>query len=151
MKLERSQDPRWVDSILDWPGTWVLARVALTSAFLIGGVTKAVDFSAAVAEQSHLGLHPARVWAAIAVVVELVGPALVISGYFVWLGAGALGALTAIAAIVATPFWSLTGTARFIALNTFFEHMGLIAGCVMAALLAEHAGRRRRQTGMRAS
>jgi uncharacterized membrane protein YphA (DoxX/SURF4 family) len=146
MKLDPPPDPRWVDAILDWSGTWVLARIALTSAFLIGGVTKALDFSAAVAEQSHLGLHPAPVWAALAIGVELLGPALVISGYFVWLGAGALGALTAIASVVATPFWSLAGTARFIAINTFFEHMGLIAGCVMAALLAEHARRQRPQT-----
>jgi uncharacterized membrane protein YphA (DoxX/SURF4 family) len=151
MKLEQSQDPGWVDVILDWSGTWVLARVALTSAFLIGGVTKALDFSAAVAEQNQLGLHPAPVWAVFAIVIELVGPLLVISGYFVWLGAGAIGVLTAIAMVVSTPFWSLAGTARFVAVNGFFEHMGLIAGCVMAALLAEHAGRRRRQTETKAS
>jgi uncharacterized membrane protein YphA (DoxX/SURF4 family) len=146
MKLDQPRDPRWVDAILDWSGTWVLARVALTSAFLIGGVTKALNFPAAVAEQSHFGLHPAAVWAAFAIVVELVGPLLVISGYFVWLGAGAIGVLTAIAMVVATPFWSIAGVARFAAVNGFFEHMGLIAGCVMAALLAQHAGRRRRQT-----
>jgi uncharacterized membrane protein YphA (DoxX/SURF4 family) len=147
MKLDPPQDPLWVDAILDWPGTGVLARIALTSAFLIGGVTKALDFSAAVAEQSGLGLHPAAVWAGLAIVIELVAPALVISGYFVWLGAGALGVLTAIASIVATPFWRLAGTARFIALNTFFEHMGLIAGCIMAAVLANQASRQRRRTG----
>jgi uncharacterized membrane protein YphA (DoxX/SURF4 family) len=146
MELDQSRDPRWVDAILDWPGTWLIARMGLTSAFLIGGVTKGLNFSAAVAEQNHFGLHPAPVWAVLAIVVELVGPLLVISGYFVWLGAGALGVLTAIAMIVATPFWNLAGTARFAAVNGFFEHLGLIAGCVMAALLAQHAGRQRRQT-----
>jgi uncharacterized membrane protein YphA (DoxX/SURF4 family) len=146
-----SRDPRWVDSILDWPGIWLLARVALTSAFLIGGVTKALNFSAAVAEQNHFGLHPGEVWAVLTIIIELVGPMLVISGYFVWLGAGALGVLTAVAAVAATPFWSLAGSARFDALNSFFEHMGLIAGCVMAALLAEHASRQRQQTDSNAS
>lgn len=150
MKLKQPADPRWVDTVLDWSGTWFLARVALTSAFLIGGVTKALNYSAAVAEQSHFGLHPAPLWAVLAIIVELVGPVLVISGYFVWLGAGALGALTAIATVVAAPFWSIAGTARFHAVNTFFEHMGLIAGCVMAALLAEHANRMQRQTDIEA-
>ncbi len=103
-----------MDSILDWSGTWFLARVALTSAFLIGGATKALNFPAAVAEQSRFGLHPAAVWAVLSIIVELAGPALVISGYFVWLGAGAIGVLTAIAAVVATPFWSIVGTARFL-------------------------------------
>jgi uncharacterized membrane protein YphA (DoxX/SURF4 family) len=145
MEPDQSRDPRWVDAVLDWPGTWLIARIALTSAFLIGGVTKALNFSAAVAEQNHFGLHPAPVWSVLAIVVELVGPLLVISGYLVWLGAGALGVLTAIATVVATPFWNLAGTARFTAVNGFFEHVGLIAGCVMAALLAKRAGRRRRQ------
>jgi uncharacterized membrane protein YphA (DoxX/SURF4 family) len=151
MDLHKPRDPRWVDLILDWPGTWFLVRVALTSAFLIGGAAKALNFPAAVAEQSRFGLHPAAVWAVLTIIVELGGSALVISGYFVWLGAGAIGVLTAVAAVVATPFWSLVGTARFDALNTFFEHMGLIAGCAMAALLAEHASRLRQQTDIKAS
>jgi hypothetical protein len=28
--------------------------------------------------------------------------------------------------------------AQFVAVNSFFVHVGLIAGCVMAALIAEH-------------
>jgi hypothetical protein len=31
--------------------------------------------------------------------------------------------------------------ARFVAMNTFLEHFGLIGGFVMAALVAEHAKR----------
>ena len=41
--------PRFVDAILRWRGTPVVARVALASAYLIGGITKLADFSAAVA------------------------------------------------------------------------------------------------------
>jgi uncharacterized membrane protein YphA (DoxX/SURF4 family) len=54
----------------------------------------------------------------------------------VWLGAGALGVLTAVATFVAQPFWALEGPARAIATNGFFEHLGLIAGLVLAAVLA---------------
>jgi uncharacterized membrane protein YphA (DoxX/SURF4 family) len=144
------RDPRWVDAILDWSGTWFVSRVVLTAVFLIGGVTKLLNFPAAVAEQDQLGLHPGAVWAALAIIVELVGPILVISGYFVWLGAGALGVLTAIAAVAAHPFWDLQGPARFMAINYFFEHLALVAGCVLAALLAEHADRERRKGRMTA-
>jgi len=51
--------PRWISALLTWQWTRRLARVALVSAYLIGGVTKLFDFTAAVAEQEHFGLHPA--------------------------------------------------------------------------------------------
>jgi uncharacterized membrane protein YphA (DoxX/SURF4 family) len=77
-----------------------------------------------------------------AIAVELICPILVISGRLVWLGTGALGVLTAIAIFAADRFWLLQGQAHFEATNSFFEHIGLIAGLVMAALLAEHEKRR---------
>ena len=132
------RDPRWVDSALDWRWTWFCARVALTGAYILGGLTKLFDFPAAMAEQEHFGLHPGWLWAAVTIAIELAGPALIISGRFVWLGAGALGVLTAVASVLANNFWDLQGQARFTATNNFFEHFGLIAGFVLAALLAEH-------------
>jgi uncharacterized membrane protein YphA (DoxX/SURF4 family) len=144
MPALRSDDPRWVDAVLDWRWTWLVARIALTGAYILGGLTKLADFPAAVAEQKHFGLHPGAFWAAATIAVELIGPALVISGRWVWLGAGMLGVFTGLAALLANNFWTLQGQARFAATNAFFEHIGLIAGFVMAALIAEHAGREQR-------
>lgn len=115
---------------------WILARTALSSAYLIGGVQKLLDFQAAVAEQAHFGLQPAALWAVLAIVVELGGSLLLILGRLVWLAAGMLSALTAIAMLVANNFWALEGHERFIALNAFFEHLGLIGGFALAAILA---------------
>jgi uncharacterized membrane protein YphA (DoxX/SURF4 family) len=131
--------PGWIAGLLSWPWTWRLARAALASAFLIGGVDKLLDFPAAVAEQAHFGLRPAWMWAALAIAVEIGGSLLVIFGRLVWLGAGALGVLTAVAMLVANDFWSMTGHDRFVALNTFFEHLGLIAGLVLVSIRAEEA------------
>ena len=137
------RDPSWVDAILAWRGTWLLARIALASAYLLGGIVKLADFPAAIAEQEHFGLYPGVVWATLAIVVELGGSALVISGRLVWLGAGALGVLTGIACLVADNFWTLQGPARLMVMNSFFEHIGLIAGFVLAALTAASAKRLR--------
>ncbi|MEW6640572.1 MAG: DoxX family protein [Pseudomonadota bacterium] len=136
--MARSADltPRFVDAILGWRGTPVVARVALASAYLIGGLAKLMDFSAAVAEQEHFGLTPGWLWAALAIAVELLGSILVISGRLVWLGAGGLGVLTAVAMLTANNFWALDGAARFAAFNAFFEHLGLIGGFVLVAVLA---------------
>ena len=57
-------------------------------------------------------------------------------GRLVWLGAGGLGVLTAIAMLTANDFWHLIGHDRFITLNAFFEHLGLIAGLVIVSIHA---------------
>jgi uncharacterized membrane protein YphA (DoxX/SURF4 family) len=128
------QDPAWVSEILHWQWVLVAARLALTSAYLLGGVTKLINFSAAIAEQERFGFRPGWFWAALTILIELGGSALVLSGYMVWLGAGALGCLTAIAMVRADNFWTKSGQERLTQANTFFEHLGLIGGFVLIAL-----------------
>jgi uncharacterized membrane protein YphA (DoxX/SURF4 family) len=139
--MRDTPDPAFVDAILDGRWTWFLARLALVGAYLLGGLVKLFDFPAAVAEQAHFGLHPPEVMAALTIAVELIGPLLILSGRWVWLGAGMLGVFTALAALTANAFWTMQGEARFAATNAFFEHVGLIGGFVLAALVAEHARR----------
>jgi uncharacterized membrane protein YphA (DoxX/SURF4 family) len=142
MAATAEYSPPWVGAILGWRATWFLARLALSSAYVIGGVNKAIDFPAAVAEQAHFGLEPAWVWALVTIIVELGGSLLLIWGRLVWLAAGALGVLTATAMLVANNFWAMEGQARFMAMNNFFEHLGLIGGFALAAVVAANTGRR---------
>jgi uncharacterized membrane protein YphA (DoxX/SURF4 family) len=132
----KTDAPRWIAGILSWPSLLPISRIALVSAFLIGGIQKLIDFNGAIAEQAHFGLQPAWLWAAAAVVVELGGSVLVIVRRWVWLGAGGLGVLTAIAMLTANDFWAKIGHDRFIAVNDFFEHLGLIAGLVLVSVLS---------------
>src|ERR1700758_2650178 len=132
----KADNPRWVRMILSWPWLLPISRIALVSAFLIGGIQKLIDFPAAVAEQAHFGLQPAWMWAAAAIVVELGGSALVIFGRWVWLGAGGLGVLTAVSMLTANSFWAKTGHDRFLTVNTFLEHLGLIAGLLLVSVLS---------------
>jgi len=135
--------PAWVRALLSQRWVLPVARLILVSAYLIAGVYKLLDFDAAAAEQAHFGLHPGPVWAAMAIVVEIGGPLCVLSRRFTWLGAGGLGVLTLVAMLVAADFWNMTGTARFMALNAFFEHLGLIGGLVLVTVLndsRDHAG-----------
>jgi len=137
-------NPSWVEAILDWRWTWPLARVGLTSAYWIGGLSKLFNFTDAVAEQAHFGLNPPALFAVLTIIVELAGSALVISGRWLWLGAGALAVFTALATLVAHPFWTMAGHERFLATNAFFEHLGLIAGFVIATLFARRERLRER-------
>src|ERR1700730_10668712 len=80
----KTDTPRWISAILSWPWLLPISRIALVSAFLIGGVQKRMDFPAAIAEQAHFGLQSVWLGAAAAIVVELGGSALVIFGRWVW-------------------------------------------------------------------
>jgi uncharacterized membrane protein YphA (DoxX/SURF4 family) len=138
----RADTPRLVATILASPWLWPAVRIMLVSAFVIGGFTKLFDFAGAIAEQEHFGLRPGWLWATLAIVVELGGSALVVAGRWVWLGAGALGVLTAVAMLAANNFWTLSGHDRFMALNAFFEHLGLIAGLVLVSVYATDRAKR---------
>lgn len=129
--------PRLVDAILDRRWTGRVARLLLVGPYLLGGVVKASDWSAAVAEQAHFGMQPPAVWAALTIAVELTGPLLILSGRLVWLGAGMLGVFTMLAAVVANAFWTMPpGHDRFMATNAFFEHLALFGGFILAAMIA---------------
>ena len=134
-------DPILIDRILDWRWTWLLARSAVVLIFLISAIYKTLNFSAAIAEQEGFGLRPGALWAIVTIAIQFASSLLIISGRFVWLGAGALGVFTGSAAILAHGFWTMHGQERFENMNAFLEHIGLIGGLVMTALVAEHAKR----------
>jgi len=140
MRAVVAGNPSWVAGLLSRQWVMPLMRVALVSAYLVGGIGKLFNFHGAILEQAHFGLHPAWLWAALAVAVEIGGSLCIIFNRFVWLGAGGLAALTVVAMLVANDFWNLSGNARFVALNGFLEHLGLVAAFVMVTWLASKAG-----------
>lgn len=135
-------DPAWVDAILDWRWTWLIARLALTAPFIVGALMKLSNLPAAILEQEHFGLHPGLPWALVTIAVEIAGPVMILSGRFIWMGTGALAVFTFIANLLANRFWEMSGAERFMAMNSFFEHIALIGGFVLAALAAEFEQRK---------
>lgn len=133
-------NPRIIAALLDWPGTAFVARLALTGPYILGGIVKLTDWQGAVAEQAHFGMQPAAIFAAVTIAVELIGTAFILADRRAWLGAGMLGIFTLLAAIVANAFWTMPmsghGQDRFMATNAFFEHLGLVGGFVLIAILS---------------
>jgi transmembrane protein len=120
----------------------ILARIVLTFVFWSSGLAKLIDFPAATAEMEQFSLTLAGPVAAAVIVVQLGGSALVISGRLAWLGAGALAVFTLLTIPVAHAFWGMTGEKAFIEMMFAFEHVTVIGGLMMAAIL----GSRRRPT-----
>ncbi len=114
------------------PVRWV-ALLLLCAAYLQGGLVKLLDFGGAVGEMQHFGLAPAPLFAAAVIVLELGASALILTGRLRWLGALALAVFTAAATFMANRYWDATGQDRFMLMNSFFEHWGLVGGFLLVA------------------
>ena len=117
------------------PVTAAATRIVLCLPFLWSGLSKLLDFSGGTAEMAALGLAPAWLFNALTIFVQLGGSLLVILNFWTWLGAGALGVFTALATVLAHQFWTLEGFERVRELNTFLEHLAIIAGFVLVATI----------------
>ena len=135
--------PRPIAQVLAAPGADFIARLALASPFLISGVVKLVDFGGTTGEVAGLGLQPAALVAASVIITQLGGSVLFLTRRFCWLGAGILAAFTALATLLAHPFWAFDGLDRGRQTATFFEHIAIVGGLAASALLVNGAGPRR--------
>ena len=108
--------------------------LGLCAAYLQGGVDKAVDFNGAISEMQHFGLAPAIPLVVAVIVLELGASVMILTGFYRWLAASVLGGFTLMATLIALRFWELpAGHERFMAANTFFEHLGLAGGFLLVA------------------
>lgn len=111
---------------------WI-ALLLLCSAYLQGGINKLTDFAGAVAEMQHFHIAPAAPMALLVIAGELGASALILLGFYRWLGALFLGLFTVMATLVANRFWEMAGMERFMAANSFFEHLGLAGAFLLVA------------------
>lgn len=120
---------------LGWAG-WA-ARLALASAFVLSGVLKLADFAGATAEvRALIGMEPAALIAAAVIAVQLGGSALLLmGGRMTAVGAVLLGGFTLAASLAAHDFWNADSATWARQATTFCEHLGLIAGLGLAAML----------------
>ena len=129
-----------LDDVLRSPATAAAARVVLCLPFWWSGFDKLIDFSGGTAEVAAFGLPAPAALNALTVLVQLGGSALVIANVWTWLGAGALGVFTVIVTLLAHQFWTLQGSSQTEQLNVFLEHLAIVAGFVLAAILSVQIG-----------
>jgi uncharacterized membrane protein YphA (DoxX/SURF4 family) len=125
---------------VDTPLLRWLMLPAICAAYIQGGLVKVLDFNGAMAEMTHFGLQPAALFASLVIVLELGASALILTGFYRWLGALALAGFTLAATLMANRFWEMSPPERFTGMNGFFEHIGLAGALLLVALydLKEH-------------
>jgi uncharacterized membrane protein YphA (DoxX/SURF4 family) len=129
MNAIESTAARFATPLVHW-----IALLGLCAAYLQGGIVKATDFNGAIAEMEHFGLAPAAPLAIAVIALELGASVMILTGFYRWLAAFALGGFTLMATLIALRFWELPpGQERFMAANAFFEHLGLVGGFLLVA------------------
>lgn len=111
---------------------WI-ALLGLCAAYLQGGLDKAMDLPGAVGEMEHFGLAPARPLALATIALELGASLLILAGFLRWLGALGLAGFTLLATLLANRYWEMAQPERFMAANSFYEHLGLAGGFLLVA------------------
>lgn len=111
-----------------------IALLAICAAYLQGGLVKALHFPGAVAEMHHFGLQPAELLAVAIIILELGASAMILSGWFRWLGALLLAVFTLAATFVANRFWEISQPDSAMVMNAFFEHLGLCGALLLIVL-----------------
>jgi len=118
-----------------------IGAIAATFMFWSSGLGKAAHFADTLGEMAHFGLNPPWLFAVGTIGVQLAGSALVIvGGRFAWIGAAALALFTLATIPLAHAFWTLPPEAAFGERLIAEEHISVVGGLIVAALLAREHG-----------
>ncbi len=116
---------------------WRLPCAALAAPFVLSGLSKAFDFAGATAEVRALtGFEPAWVGAVAVIAAQLGGAALLLGGgRWTRYGALLLALFVAVATLLAHSWWTKAGIDRVRDFNAFWEHIAIIGGLGLAAMI----------------
>jgi transmembrane protein len=118
-----------------------VGAIAATFMFWSSGLGKAAHFADTLGEMAHFGLNPPWFFAIGTIALQLAGSALVIfGGRYAWLGAAALALFTLATIPLAHAFWTLPPEAAFGERLIAEEHLSVVGGLIVAALLARAHG-----------
>ena len=102
--------------------------------FLWSGVSKSIHFQQAVEENAnYYHLPRPRTMAILQIAIVFIGSALVISGWCIWLGAGALAVFVLLASYIGHAFWKKQGRERDIQLFVFLNHFVIACALLFVA------------------
>lgn len=128
--------PKLIATILDSRAFLLIARIVLTFVFWSSGLGKLIDFSANAAIMESFGLEPGWLVNAATLTLQLGASLAIIVNRGAWLAAGALSVFTLLTIPLVHPFWTKAGEEAFRDLTVALEHISLVGGLALAAILS---------------
>ncbi len=114
---------------------FLIARLCLAAVFLYSGADKLWHWRSSIEEVKGDGLPWPAAFAGATVFTQLVGGFLVAAGFFAWLGALLLAGFTVAATLVGHRFWLRRGSEFAHELTTSLEHVAIVGGLLLLAVL----------------
>ena len=130
--------PTIIVTILNSHRFLILARIMLTFVFWTSGLAKLIDFTESSAEMESFGLSPGWLINTLTLLLQIGASLLIIFNRWTWLAAGALAIFTILTIPIAHPFWSKEGAEAFLDITVALEHVSVIGGLAIAAILSLH-------------
>lgn len=112
----------------------LVARILLTSEFLIAVNGKITGWDGQAAYMASHGLRFIPVLLGAALVIELVGSICLITGYRASEAAAVMFVYLGIVSVELHGFWRLAGDASGMAMTQFFKNLGMMGGLLMIAV-----------------
>lgn len=128
--------PRIIAALLSSPAFLLATRIVLTFVFWSAGIAKIIEFQANAAEMESFGLTPGWLVNTATFTLQIGGSLMIILNRGAWLAAGALSVFTLLTIPIAHPFWLKSGDEAFRDMTIAMEHISLIGGLAMAAILS---------------
>lgn len=126
----------FIHRILDSKALWIVARILLVVIFLSSGLAKLIDFEGGLAEMRSAGLYPPVFFNVVTIMTLLTGSLLILMNRWVWLASGALSVFMLLTILIVHTFWSNPVEGFEVALFFALEHMTVIGGLIMAAIVS---------------
>jgi putative oxidoreductase len=113
--------------------TSLIGRILLSIVFLLSGVMKVTAFSQMLPFMQAKGFPLPGVCLGIAAAIELIGAALLITGYQARLSAWVLLVYLIVATVVFHNFWAAKGMEQQTQLINFLKNLAIMGGLLMVA------------------
>ena len=117
----------------------LVARLLMVALFLPAGLNKISGFEGTVGYIASVGLPLATAGAVLAIVIEIVGPLLLLVGLQTRWAALMLAGFTVLATVLFHNFWAMPAEQQFVQQLMFFKNLGVVGG--LLALAGLGAGR----------
>ena len=133
--------PLLVAKLLDQAWFIVFGRIVLTFAFWGSGVDKLIHCQDSVSVMEKLGVAQPILINALTVTCQIGGSFLIIFNRFTWMGAGALGVFTLLTIPMVHRFWAMSGEDAIRTAHRAMEHVTVVGGLMIVAILSRYSGR----------
>lgn len=111
----------------------LLARLLMAALFLPAGISKIGGFAGTAGYIGSVGLPLPEVGAAIAILVEVIAPILLIIGLFTRPAAVVLAVFTLVASVFFHAYWSVPADQQFMQSLLFWKNIGVVGGLLAIA------------------